>query len=79
MADVWMGMAGQEGFLHSSVGIAVSPLMIRPISCWSSMQGFHPLRSQQEQRMTGSIASGLEAAGSNEGGAMLGFAGMTMR
>ena len=28
--------------------------------------------------MTGSIASGLEAAGSNEGGAMLGFAGMTM-
>ncbi|MGI6140760.1 MAG: SPFH domain-containing protein [Caldicoprobacterales bacterium] len=29
-------------------------------------------------RMTGSIASGLEAAGSNEGGAMLGFAGMTM-
>jgi membrane protease subunit (stomatin/prohibitin family) len=29
-------------------------------------------------RMTGSIASGLEAAGSNEGGAMLGFAGMSM-
>ena len=29
-------------------------------------------------RMTGSIASGLEAAGSNEGGAMLGFAGMAM-
>jgi membrane protease subunit (stomatin/prohibitin family) len=29
-------------------------------------------------RMTGSLASGLEAAGSNQGGAMLGFAGMTM-
>ncbi|HHY83421.1 MAG TPA: virion core protein [Clostridiales bacterium] len=29
-------------------------------------------------RMTGSIASGLEAAGANEGGAMLGFAGMAM-
>lgn len=29
-------------------------------------------------RMTGSLASGLEAAGSNQGGAMLGFAGMSM-
>lgn len=29
-------------------------------------------------RMTGSMAAGLEAAGSNEGGAMLGFAGMSM-
>ncbi|HOB19593.1 MAG TPA: SPFH domain-containing protein [Candidatus Atribacteria bacterium] len=29
-------------------------------------------------RMTGSIAKGLEAAGANEGGAMLGFAGMAM-
>jgi len=29
-------------------------------------------------RMTGAIASGLEAAGKNEGGAMLGFAGMAM-
>jgi membrane protease subunit (stomatin/prohibitin family) len=29
-------------------------------------------------RMTGSLASGLEAAGSNEGGAILGFAGMSM-
>lgn len=29
-------------------------------------------------RMTGSIAAGLEAAGSNQGGAMLGFAGMAM-
>ncbi len=29
-------------------------------------------------RMTGSLAAGLEAAGSNEGGAMLGFAGMAM-
>lgn len=29
-------------------------------------------------RMTGSLASGLEAAGANEGGAMLGFAGMSM-
>lgn len=29
-------------------------------------------------RMTGAIASGLESAGENEGGAMLGFAGMAM-
>jgi membrane protease subunit (stomatin/prohibitin family) len=29
-------------------------------------------------RMTGSLASGLEAAGSNQGGALLGFAGMSM-
>jgi membrane protease subunit (stomatin/prohibitin family) len=29
-------------------------------------------------RMTGSIAAGLEAAGANEGGAMLGFAGMNI-
>ena len=29
-------------------------------------------------RMTGAMASGLEAAGKNEGGAMLGFAGMAM-
>jgi membrane protease subunit (stomatin/prohibitin family) len=29
-------------------------------------------------RMTGSIAAGLQAAGSNEGGAMLGFAGMNI-
>jgi membrane protease subunit (stomatin/prohibitin family) len=29
-------------------------------------------------RMTGSLATGLQAAGSNEGGAMLGFAGMSM-
>ncbi|MEW6623891.1 MAG: hypothetical protein AB1420_12325 [Bacillota bacterium] len=28
--------------------------------------------------MTAKVASGLEAAGSNEGGAMLGFAGMAM-
>lgn len=34
--------------------------------------------SARAARMTGSIASGLEAAGSNEGGAMLGFAGMAM-
>ena len=29
-------------------------------------------------RMTGSLAAGLEAAGSNQGGAMIGFAGMNM-
>ncbi len=34
--------------------------------------------SARAARMTGSIAAGLEAAGSNEGGAMLGFAGMAM-
>ncbi|HHU77850.1 MAG: SPFH domain-containing protein [Caldicoprobacterales bacterium] len=81
MADVldqeWLA---KRGFFIQSVGIAgisfddKTNQLLEQYAKDSIL--FDP--NARAARMTGSIASGLEAAGSNEGGAMLGFAGMTM-
>jgi membrane protease subunit (stomatin/prohibitin family) len=81
MADVldkeWLS---KRGFLIHSVGIAginfdekTNELLEKYASDSILMDP-----NARAARMTGSLASGLEAAGSNEGGAMLGFAGMAM-
>jgi len=81
MAEVldkeWMA---QRGFYIQSVGIAgisfdeKTEQLLDQYARDSIL--FDP--NARAARMTGSIAAGLEAAGSNEGGAMLGFAGMAM-
>lgn len=81
MADIldkeWLS---KRGFLIHSVGIAgidfdekTSELLDRYASDAILIDP-----NARAARMTGSLAKGLEAAGSNEGGAMLGFAGMAM-
>lgn len=70
----------QRGFLIASVGIAGisfdenTDKLLEKYANDSIL--FDP--NARAARMTAGMASGLEAAGSNEGGAMLGFAGMAM-
>lgn len=81
MADVldkeWLS---KRGFFIHSVGIAGISFdektneLLEKYASDSIL--FDP--NARAARMTGSLAKGLEAAGSNEGGAMLGFAGMSM-
>ena len=70
----------QRGFLIQSVGIAgisfddaTNQLLERYASDSILLDP-----NARAARMTAGLASGLEAAGSNEGGAMMGFAGMAM-
>lgn len=70
----------KRGFLIQSVGIAgisfdddTNQLLARYASDSILLDP-----NARAARMTAGLASGLEAAGSNEGGAMLGFAGMAM-
>lgn len=70
----------KRGFYIQSVGIAGISFDEKTDELLSKYANdsilFDP--NARAARMTASIASGMEAAGSNEGGAMLGFAGMAM-
>ncbi len=81
MADIldeeWLA---QRGFYIQSVGIAGISFDEKTNELLEQYARDSILMDPNARaaRMTGSVAAGLEAAGSNEGGAMLGFAGMGM-
>ncbi len=81
MADVldeeWLA---QRGFYIQSVGIAGISFDEKTNELLEQYAKDSILMDPNARaaRMTGSVAAGLEAAGSNEGGAMMGFAGIGM-
>ncbi|NLC42955.1 MAG: virion core protein [Clostridiales bacterium] len=81
MADVldeeWLA---QRGFYIQSVGIAGINFDEKTNELLEQYAKDSILMDPNARaaRMTGSVAAGLEAAGSNEGGAMMGFAGIGM-
>lgn len=70
----------QRGFLIQSVGIAGISFDEATDKLLERYAGDSILLDPNARaaRMTAGLASGLEAAGSNEGGSMMGFAGMAM-
>ena len=81
MADVldaeWQA---KRGFYIASVGIASIGLDDKTTEVLESMNADSILMdpNRRAARMTRGVAAGIEAAGSNEGGAMMGFAGIGM-